>query len=206
MLSQHPFTLEHPYALPARPALPWWKRGLDLACCVAGLPVLGCLTLLSAAVANGRSRGPLFYRQENVGHLGRKFLVYRFRTMRVAPASAPGGGESRTVAPNPASMLPVGRFLRHSGLADLPQLVNVLRGEMSIVGPRPHVDLPGRERTDMAAVPGITGLWRLAQVSRASTAEAECWEASYAARMSIGSDLRVIARSLVALLGSRRAP
>ena len=190
MFSHHPFTLHHRYSLDAAPSLPLWKRGFDLVCCVAALPFLGLLTLVFALIAKASSPGPVLYRQRHVGAMGRVFGVYRFRTMRLATGDSTATG----------MMLLGGRLLRASGLADLPQIVNVLRGEMSFVGPRPSPDLVERSRESahtLHAVPGITGAWRL---KGSNAGESVRWEQRYADHMSLGGDLVIIVRTLVAAL------
>jgi lipopolysaccharide/colanic/teichoic acid biosynthesis glycosyltransferase len=205
MFSHHPFTLEHRYSLGAAPVLPTWKRALDLVCCVAGLPLLGLLGGVFSLVTAGRSRGPVFYRQQHVGAMGRNVRVYRFRTMRTSPDRRHDSAE-----PSERSLLiPGGRFLRASGLVDLPQIVNVLRGEMSIVGPRPCPALPndarlGGPRNHLHVVPGMTGAWRLAGESPSRRDEVTRWEATYAERMSFRADLRIVARTVFAVLFLRR--
>ena len=208
MFSQHPFTIEHRFSLDAALALPAWKRALDVMCCFAALPVLALLTFVYCLVSRVCSRGPIFYRQRHVGYMGRSFAAYRFRTMRVvSPARAlPTTGANPTSTCNDeAPLIPGGRFLRASGLADLPQILNVLRGEMSIVGTRPCTDsrdVPQDhgQRNDSSAVPGLTGPWRLATNSPNPPEELTRWEQTYPGRMSLGHDLKVIGRALFAII------
>ena len=116
-----------------RPAFPAWKRRLDI---VLGLPLLACSTpiLAATAVANRLSGdgGPLFYRALRVGEGGRPFHAIKLRTMR-AGADGPA-----VTAAGDGRITPVGGFLRHAKLDELPQFWNVLRGQMSLVGPRPE--------------------------------------------------------------------
>ena len=178
MFSQHPFTLGHRYSLDAAHALPTWKRLLDLICCIAALPLLGFLTFVFMLLAKLSSRGPVFYRQRHAGCMGRSFGAYRFRTMRTAPRAATPDHRVHSL------LIPGGRFLRSSGLADLPQIVNVLRGEMSFVGPRPCDELPdgpraAGQRVDLFVVPGVTGAWRLARNNPAQREATAQWEQTY---------------------------
>jgi lipopolysaccharide/colanic/teichoic acid biosynthesis glycosyltransferase len=137
--------------------------------------------------------------------MGRSFGAYRFRTMHAArrkEAQQIPGGE-------PARLIPGGSFLRSSGLVDLPQIVNVLRGEMSIVGLRPCCDFDDPFRAashwnDLAAVPGLTGVWRLAGENAASCDESIRWEKAYFSNLSLFGDLKVIALSFFALFRFRR--
>lgn len=133
------------------------KRVFDFTVALVALPVLlpGGL-VLAAAVWAGSGR-PVFFRQERVGRGGRVFRIVKFRTMVVRPA-----GDSSVTVAGDARMTPVGRFLRRWKLDELPQLWNVLVGDMSLVGPRPDVPgyadgLQGEARRVLELRPGITG-------------------------------------------------
>ncbi len=133
------------------------KRGFDLFFSLVGLMVLSPLFLLTALLIAATSPGPVFFRQERIGRGFRPFQIYKFRTM---VAGAPGLGPAVT-APNDARVTPVGRWLRASKMDELPQLINVLKGEMSLVGPRPevrrYVDFYTLEQREILSVrPGIT--------------------------------------------------
>lgn len=122
--------------------LPRWKRAAEVSCCLLALPLLGVVTLFVACVTTTAAQGPIFFRQQRLGLKGQRIWLYRFRTMRVGPASRSSG------------LIPGGVFLRATGLAELPQIVNVLRGEMSSVGPRPQPEdttSPGDETAPRAA-------------------------------------------------------
>jgi lipopolysaccharide/colanic/teichoic acid biosynthesis glycosyltransferase len=200
MFSQHPYSLPQ-YTLSACPALPGWKRALDIACCVAMLPLLGAVTFFVAVSTALTAQGPILFRQEYVGFLGRRFAVYRFRTMRVLGRGHGTTGGSEAGAPRRA-LIPGGEFLRASGLADLPQIVNVLRGEMSIVGPRAKCPtrLSGRE-SDLIALPGLTGVWRF--VDESVPTPMVSWEQTYPEKKSLWADLKIILRTIPAVLGLR---
>ena len=135
-----------------------FKRALDFAAAAAGLLLLSPLLLAIAAAIKLDSRGPAFYRQVRVGLHGRPFRIFKFRTMADAPA---GGGAELTVAGD-ARITRVGALLRHYKLDELPQLIDVLRGTMSLVGPRPEVPryvehYPPEWRARLLSVrPGIT--------------------------------------------------
>jgi lipopolysaccharide/colanic/teichoic acid biosynthesis glycosyltransferase len=109
------------------------KRTFDAAAAVVGLVLLSPVFLVVAALIKAQDRGPVFFRQERVGRGGRTFRIHKFRTMRVANA---GALITRT---DDDRITPVGAFLRRTKLDELPQLIDVLRGDMSIVGPRPEV-------------------------------------------------------------------
>jgi exopolysaccharide production protein ExoY len=211
MFSQHPFTLQHRYSLGAIPALPAWKRVLDVTCCIAALPLFASVTLVFAVLVKLSSNGPILFRQQSAGCLGRSVGVYRFRTMRIAShavSESIAGSESPRSQRDMTLLIPGGHLLRATGLVDLPGIVNVLRGEMSIVGLRPcsaasGETLAAEHRSNLAAVPGLTGMWRLACMSHATDDEALRWEQSYVANMSFKSDLKVITRTLLAMFGLR---
>jgi lipopolysaccharide/colanic/teichoic acid biosynthesis glycosyltransferase len=140
------------------------KRVLDAAFAVVSLLVLGLPMLLVGALIRLTSAGGAIYRQERVGRGGRVFIVYKFRTMvdgaesGTGPVLAAGDGDSR--------LTPLGRFLRNHRIDELPQLINVLKGDMSLVGPRPERpvfverfcrEIPGYALRHRVR-PGITGL------------------------------------------------
>jgi lipopolysaccharide/colanic/teichoic acid biosynthesis glycosyltransferase len=135
------------------------KRLFDLLVATAGLVVLGPLLLLLGLAVRLDSRGPAIFRQVRVGRAGRPFTILKFRTMRVAESD--GDGRQITVGGDPR-VTRVGRWLRSSKLDELPQLINVLRGDMSLVGPRPEVPryvalYPPEARVEVLSVrPGIT--------------------------------------------------
>ena len=207
MFSQHPFTIPQRYTLDSAPALPVWKRVLDVTCCITALPLLLVATCVITAITHLRSRGPVVFRQKSIGYLGRSFGAYRFRTMHVVASSVPQQIPNSRHQTESTVSIPGGRFLRASGLVDLPQIVNVLRGEMSIVGLRPCSDLESTsrgagQRNDLAAVPGLTGLWRLAGENETRRDESARWEETYFANLSFASDLKIIAQSLLAIFRS----
>ena len=138
-----------PPTLPARSeTLPGWKRAVDIAFCLAALPVFAVVSLVLTIVMKLTSPGPIFFRQERVGYKTRKFRCYKFRTMIVnaddtihqrhctnlMQSNAP---MAKMDAGRDARVIPGGWLLRASGLDELPQIINVFRGDMSLVGPRP---------------------------------------------------------------------
>jgi len=185
--------------------------------------LLACpLMLLAALAIKLDSPGPVFFRQQRVGRGGRLFRVHKFRTM---VADAPARGPALTVGDD-ARITRVGRWLRHSKLDELPQLLDVLAGDMSLVGPRPEVPryvalYPADLRDKMLSLkPGITDPVSLefadesALLARAADPEREYVEvilprklrlsADYAERATLASDLNVLLRSL-GLLARRSA-
>lgn len=138
------------------------KRVFDLAAAAALLLLLSPLLLAIALLVRLDSAGPVLFRQQRVGKQGKLFQLYKFRTMY---PDAPAYSKSPTVACDPR-ITSLGRFLRRSSLDELPQLLNVLQGEMSLVGPRPEMPFlvegySERHRQRLQVLPGITGLWQL---------------------------------------------
>lgn len=136
------------------------KRLFDLVAAVFGLAVVSPFMALIAVAVKVDSPGPALFRQTRIGRGGRPFEILKFRTMRVESPGGPGGPQI-TVGQDPR-VTRVGRFLRRTKLDELPQLVNVVRGEMSLVGPRPEVPryvamYPATARLEVLSVrPGIT--------------------------------------------------
>lgn len=219
-----PSTHAHANAPPA-PLRGWWLRGgkrvFDSVAAAAGLLALAPLLLLIAAWIKLDSPGPVFFRQQRVGQGGRPFRIHKFRTMRHAPHDA---GAQITVGDD-ARITRAGRLLRAAKLDELPQLIDVLRGDMSLVGPRPEVPryvalYPPELRARVLAVrPGITDPASIAfrdesaLLARAADAEREYREvilprklelaARYVEQASPATDLVLILRTLAAIVRRR---
>ncbi len=182
---------------PTRGGSPWTravKRSMDLAIAAAGLvvlaPVLAAVAMV-VAVAMGR---PVLFRQDRPGRAGRSFVLYKFRTMREETGP---GGESR---PDADRLTALGALLRRTSLDELPQLWNVLKGDMSLVGPRPLLPeyLPyydDRQRTRHEVRPGITGLAQSQGRNRLGWSDRLELDARYVERISIWLDLKILART-----------
>jgi lipopolysaccharide/colanic/teichoic acid biosynthesis glycosyltransferase len=130
----------------------------SLALLILGAPLFGLLALLITF----DSGGPIFFKQERVGENGRLFKMFKFRTMRSNAAPY----DYSPCAPDDPRITRVGRFLRRTSLDELPQLVNVLQGKMSLVGPRPEMPFIVEQysedhRQRLQVKPGLTGLWQL---------------------------------------------
>ena len=193
------------------------KRMFDVAVAACGLVVLAPLVLALAVWIRLDSPGPALFRQERVGRGGKTFRIHKFRTMRDGPI---GTGPAITVGADPR-ITRAGAFLRRHKLDELPQLIDVLRGDMSVVGPRPEVPryvatYPPALRIKVLSVrPGITDPASLqfrdesALLARAADPEREYREvvlpqklrlaADYVDTASLGGDLRLIAATLRAL-------
>jgi len=185
------------------------KRILDLAAGGVGLALLGLVTpfvLLGNAVAN---RGPLFFRQERVGKGGRTFVMVKFRTMR---GGADGFGAGHWTVPGDRRITPFGSWMRRTHLDELPQVLNVLRGDLSVVGPRPEQptyadQLDGKipfYRLRHLVRPGLTG-WAQVKYGYGGTdgeaLEKLQYEFYYLRHQSLALDLRIIGRTLRSVVG-----
>ena len=189
---------------------------LDVACCLIALPFLALAALWAFFITTTASRGPIFFRQERVGYMGRRFLLYKFRTMHVtASVSDHQAYFSQLMSSNEPMqkldargdrrLIPGGWLLRASGLDELPQIINVLRGEMSIVGPRPCIPYEYEryslwQRDRLRSVPGLTGLWQVSGKNRTTFDEMVSMDITYGERLSFASDLGIIFRTVPALL------
>lgn len=174
------------------------KRALDLAIAATALLVLSPVLAVVALAVWIDSGTPVLFRQTRVGRNERLFRVVKFRTMRPAPPdNAPRSPFD--VEPDRARMTGLGRLLRRSGLDELPQLVNVLRGEMAVVGPRPFVPEESASVEGWArrfdVRPGLTGMWQVCGQHELTMDELSRLDVQYATTWTIRSDLRILART-----------
>jgi exopolysaccharide biosynthesis polyprenyl glycosylphosphotransferase len=209
--------LTHGTIGPARSTL-FLKRVLDFALSVIALLVLLPVFLAAAVAIKLDSRGPVLFRQVRIGRGGRPFMILKFRTM-VADAAEQRGSVAHLnrhaavdprmfKAVNDPRVTRVGRLLRRFSLDELPQLFNVIRGEMTLVGPRPLVPeedefVTGLARVRSAVLPGITGLWQVNGASGLTFAEMVELDYDYVSALSLRRDLQLIVRTLPALVGRR---
>jgi lipopolysaccharide/colanic/teichoic acid biosynthesis glycosyltransferase len=195
--------------------LPVWKRALDLAFILAMAPGLVILGAGVAFLVFCGSREAVFFRQRRVGYKGREFTCYKFRTMRVDAEVATHCDHFRQLmesdvpmtkldARNDPRLVPMGAALRATGLDELPQLINILRGEMSLVGPRPCIPYEYEryqswQQRRFAAVPGLTGLWQVSGKNRTTFNEMIRLDIEYSERKSLWLDLKIILKTFPAL-------
>jgi lipopolysaccharide/colanic/teichoic acid biosynthesis glycosyltransferase len=191
----------------ARP-IPYWKRLIDI---LASTLLLVCLTplfLLVALFIKIVSPGPVFHRQERIGYLGRKFTFWKFRTMHVNNDATGHRQYLGHLIENDAPMtkmddvrddriIPFGMFLRNSCIDELPQLINVLKGEMSLVGPRPCLAYEAEKYSNwhtrrFDTVPGMTGLWQVSGKNRTTFKEMIRFDIRYSRKMSPGLDAKIL--------------
>jgi exopolysaccharide biosynthesis polyprenyl glycosylphosphotransferase len=198
------------------------KRWMDLALAVAALVVLTPFFAVAAFLIKIDSPGPVFFRQLRMGSGDRAFRIWKFRTMAVdADArkhayahlnkhARPGGDGRMFKIPNDPRVTRVGRLLRRYSVDELPQLFNVVAGEMSLVGPRPLILQEddcishwGRRRLSLK--PGITGLWQVLGRSEIPFAEMVRLDYLYVTTWSLTSDVKIMFRTVPLLFGSRRS-
>ena len=186
------------------------KRAIDIGICVAALPVLAPVGLLCALAIRLESPGPVMFRQMRTGQHGVRFPMFKFRTMVQNAEELKASLQHLNILPPPDFKIPndpritrVGAFLRKTSLDELPQILNVLRGEMSIVGPRPTsfaastYELWHSERLEVT--PGITGLWQIKGRGTMTFDERLRLDIEYIRRRSIGLDLRIIVMTALAV-------
>ena len=197
-------------------ALPIWKRFLDLAIVSALLPLWLPVMIFVAIWVAVTSPGPVFYRQPRIGFKARRFMLVKFRTMKVNAETHIHEAylEHLIVSDRPMIKLDMtgdprlilgGRFLRATGLDELPQLFNVLKGEMSLVGPRPCTvgefeSYAPAQRARVNALPGLTGLWQVNGKNRTTFREMIEMDIFYARNICFSLDIKIILRTLPALV------
>lgn len=196
--------------------LPPWKRTLDVLLIVASLPVLIPLALGIALLIRLVSRGPILFQQERVGWRGNFFMCLKFRTMKCGAETVSHQGHLRDLMKSDTPMqkmdskgdkriIPFGKILRASGLDELPQLINVLRGEMSVVGPRPCLPYEAElyqqwQLERFNAAPGLTGLWQVSGKNRTTFTQMIQLDIQYTKTKSLWLDLKIIFKTIPALL------
>jgi exopolysaccharide production protein ExoY len=197
------------------------RRSLDLLLALLALALAWPLFLVISAAVRLDSPGPAFFRQERLGRGGRRFWLLKFRTMRMGAEmelplllqNDPGrrlSWEQYGKLWEDPRLTRTGRFLRRYSLDELPQLLNVLRGEMSLVGPRPILPSQreaygvGFARYSLVR-PGLTGLWQVQGRNRTSFAERVRLDDLYLERRSLAGDLSLLLRTLPAVLSGEGA-
>ena len=193
------------------------KRALDVVLGSAALVALSPLLAVVAVLIRLTSRGPVLFRQPRVGWHGQPFTMLKFRTMaenhddralrEIIELELAGNGrrddESFKLAEDPR-ITRIGRWLRRTSIDELPQLINVVRGEMSLVGPRPalaweHEMFPAEYRRRAEVMPGITGLWQVSGRSRLGTLEMLRLDVEYVNSQSLVLDVSILARTPLVL-------
>ncbi len=196
---------------------PSWQSALDITCILLSLPVWLPLMILLMLVTRIASPGPIFYRQERIGFCGRHFFIWKFRTMKLSSETRVHERHfeklmqvdcpmTKLDAYGDPRLAPFGRILRASGLDELPQIFNVLRGEMSLVGPRPctpnefaHYEPWQRERVN--GLPGLTGYWQVNGKNKTTFNQMIAMDLFYLENMSILLDLKIMLKTGAVIAG-----
>src|SRR6184192_632440 len=197
--------------------VPGWKAGLDITCILLLLPLWLPLMILLMVVTRIGSAGPIFYRQKRVGLCGRHFFIWKFRTMKLSAETQTHERYFENLmridcpmtkldAYGDSRLAPFGRILRASGLDELPQIFNVLRGEMSLVGPRPctpnefaHYEPWQRERVN--GLPGLTGYWQVNGKNKTTFNQMIAMDLFYLKNVSILLDLKIMLKTVAVIAG-----
>jgi lipopolysaccharide/colanic/teichoic acid biosynthesis glycosyltransferase len=199
--------------------MPWWKRGIDILGSLVGLVLMAPLFLAIAIFIKIVSPGPVFFTQKRIGYLGRPFTMFKFRTMRVNADTIlhenhvteliQSGQPLKKMDDKDPRIFPLGKFLRISGIDELPQLINVLRGEMSLVGPRPELPCslqycePWHSRR-FDTKPGLSGLWQISGKTTTTFNEMMRLDISYVNKRSFWLDMLIILKTFPTILSEAR--
>jgi exopolysaccharide biosynthesis polyprenyl glycosylphosphotransferase len=198
------------------------KRVFDVTVCLVVAALLGPLLLLIAALIRLDSKGPALFRQGRLGFRGQVFQAFKFRTMvvdaetKVADVKIEVGASGFFKAKDDPRVTRVGKWLRRYSLDEFPQFINVLLGDMSVVGPRPLAVTSGEmeslvaqfgatAKKRMNILPGITGLWQVSGRSDISDEQRFALDLFYIERWSLGLDLEIVLRTVPAMLSGKGA-
>jgi lipopolysaccharide/colanic/teichoic acid biosynthesis glycosyltransferase len=200
--------------------IPAWKRALDISLILLAAPFWMPVMLVLSAIIKIASPGPALFRQERIGYLGRRFTCFKFRTMVVNAdtrvhqghlAYLMGSNQPMTKldSKRDARVIPCGLILRSLGLDELPQLFNVLRGDMSLVGPRPCVpyeyeNYAPHHRCRFEAAPGLTGLWQVSGKNRTTFEQMINLDVHYARSKSLLMDIKIIFKTVPAIVSQTK--
>ncbi len=193
--------------------LPWWKRTFDLAGASLGLVLLSPLMISIAVFIKLVSRGPVLFKHKRFGFQGQPLYVWKFRSMQANTNPelhqahvlniVDDDSELKKIV-NPAELIPLGKILRSTAIDELPQLFNVIRGEMSLVGPRPDVipveKYDASQQIRFEVLPGLTGLWQVSGKNHTTFAEMNQLDANYVQQRSFWLDLKIVLWTIPAIL------
>jgi lipopolysaccharide/colanic/teichoic acid biosynthesis glycosyltransferase len=206
--------------------VPGSKRAMDIVGSIVLLVLLSPIFLLTAILIKIVSPGPVFFKQERVGHGGKMFLCWKFRTMKVNADTSVHEEYVRSLIKKQATnfderpmvkldseddyrIIPFGRIFRKSGVDELPQLINVFRGEMSLVGPRPCINYEAQEyfswhRQRFDSLPGMTGLWQVCGKNKTTFTEMMRFDIAYEKQKSFWLDLKLLLKTPPAIVAQLR--
>jgi lipopolysaccharide/colanic/teichoic acid biosynthesis glycosyltransferase len=197
--------------------MPFWKRGMDVVGASVGLVLLAPLFAAVALLIKCVSKGPVFFKQERIGYLGKPFMCWKFRTMHMSNKQTVHQAHlsqlMKTDAPmtkldarGDSRIIPLGGLLRKSCIDELPQLINVFLGEMSLIGPRPCVRYEANDylmwhKTRFDAIPGMTGLWQVNGKNKTTFKQMIRFDINYARRLSFVRDVWILLMTLPTIVG-----
>jgi lipopolysaccharide/colanic/teichoic acid biosynthesis glycosyltransferase len=207
-----------------RGSLPIWKRAMDIAGSLFGLTLASPFLLIHVLILKTVSPGPIFFRQERIGYMGRPFKIWKLRTMDVSVDTSlhqehvsrliNGANKMDSNRPmvkleNDPHIIPGGKILRKMCLDELPQLINVFWGEMSLVGPRPPLLYEVNEflkwqHRRFDAVPGMTGLWQVSGKNRLTFSKMIRLDIQYSRRKTLLLDLTILLKTPLAIISQIR--
>ena len=184
------------------------KRILDIFFSLLGLPFFGLVFLAAAPLIKLSDGGPVFYNAERLGYKGRVFKMYKFRSMRVNAPDIRNADGSTFNAEDDPRVTPIGRILRKTSLDETPQILNVLKGDMSFVGPRPvltthyrgYGKLGAKRKKRLQVLPGITGYsqaYYRNSISQNEKIEQDCF---YVEHLSLSLDIQIVLQTIRAVL------
>lgn len=185
------------------------KRAIDLAISIVALPFFAVIFVIAGLLIVLDSRGPIIFPQERIGRDARPFRIYKFRTMVVGADDMKDQvahlsryqGDTLLKVPDDPRVTKIGRFLRRTSIDELPQILNVLRGEMSWVGPRPNTpdeveQYEPWQRKRLGVLPGITGLWQVSGRSDVPFDEMVLLDIFYIENWSLDLDIRILLQTI----------
>jgi len=213
-------TLEAESDLPFFQPGPIWKRAFDVFGSIVALIILSPLFVLVSLLIKAVSKGPVFFKQQRIGYKGKPFIMLKFRTMRVNAdvaghrqyvtglingAKNGDADKPMTKLSNHRERIRFGRILRKMCIDELPQLFNVLRGDMSLIGPRPALSYEVEEYLPwhydrFNAIPGMTGLWQVSGKNRLSFNKMVRLDIRYARGLSFGLDMKILLKTPFAII------
>lgn len=185
------------------------KRTFDVVVSVLALPVVVVASVFVWAGVKLEDGGPLFYRAQRRGRRGVTFTMFKFRSMAVDAPDRRNPDGSTFAGVEDSRVTRVGRVLRKTSVDELPQFFNVLRGDMSLVGPRPNMagrawsELGPLERKRLLVRPGITGLTQARHRNSVSAREKDVWDCRYVDALSFSLDLRILFETATAVVSAR---
>ena len=196
--------------------IPFWKRCVDIGIILLLLPALALVFLLCSVYIKLVSRGPVFFTQDRIGYRGKLFRIFKFRTMHVHTTEETHRDHlvnlinsnkpmTKLDSVGDKRLIMFAGILRASGLDELPQLINVLRGEMSIIGPRPctpyeYQMYQPRHKRRLLALPGLTGLWQVSGKNSTTFEEMVALDIKYANSRSFWMDMKILFKTVPVLL------